>query len=182
MTAYRLIATYRRTIGSVDQRLVKVGTPGPRPLYQGALFFDLERNGVRYFGKKVADPYAETIEMDALNSVDHPHVLSLVDFHHEYGMISRRFDGETLSRIDLRQIKNARTWHQEFLEVVELLQAKRLYGVIDIHQSNILAEVENHRISDWLLIDFGPHRDAARRTRRFLGTLNKTISRHAHAR
>lgn len=179
MSTYHVLDTFYRTHGSLNQKLVRVGQKSSQQLYTRTKFFLLEDEaGDKFFGKRPDSRSILDKELELLKPYEsNSHVLTPVEIHPEYGMVSEYFEGLPFHRVPWSKIKNRQAWWKSLEKLVKELKASGTYNKIDIHASNILVRTDEELVVDWLLIDFEPIDGVARiRNREFLKRARNRIN------
>lgn len=172
---WEILRTYRRTIGSQAQRLVsledsEISLEHER-VYPGAEYYLLRhtQSGDCAFAKRhVLDPFRQMREYHILLSVDHPHVVKPIGVNDRFGLIFRYYPWTPLSDLDVTNIRNSMDFYHDLRDFLSFAErytvsmgvlaenshtANRLSRLVDIHPSNILVNVHNDQIVDWMVVD-----------------------------
>ena len=169
-----VLKQYRRTIGSLNQKLVELPNKNNETLYDETVFYKLKdkNNGNIIFGKKIEnDVYKQMREFTILNQVKHPKAIKLLGVSEKYGLLFPYLQWQNLDEVDFSRIKNINIFKKEIdeffnyvnntyidMDVLDfensLGKKRKLIDVVDFHAHNFCINVQNDFIKNWAVLDF----------------------------
>lgn len=201
-TDWEPVAEFRRTVGSVQQRLLQLPLQPDEEenIFPLTRFFLLRNTRTREqaFAKKTAhDPYKEMREFMILMNTSHPRRVPLKFVHDSYGLVFPYLgDWIPLDNVPFARVKNRDYLMKELESFFEyaayttvstgLLDlepgaqhvVRTIGDIVDFHPHNFLVKLNDQFIVDWVVIDFEYFsNDLARRNANNLRRIRELINR-----
>ena len=172
-TKWEILEAYLRTIGSKNQKLVDSNDKNENKVFKSTIFYKLKNKdtGKTYFSKKILnDKNKELREAKILKEVNHKHAIKLVEIDKDFGLIFDFYDWKKVSQMKFSSISNKKQFKSELeeffnfskkktinmgdLDLLKKPEQRTLFNLVDFNISNIIVNVKDNKIIDWLFLDF----------------------------
>lgn len=176
-TPWVAVKRFRRTIGTRSQELIDI-EQSPRDdvsnIYEGTTFCVLrdELTGQQFFAKRTEDnPFKLLRELKIIMQLKHSRIVSPVAVNSTFGMIFPYLSYVPLHALSANKIKDRDRFIAQILEFFRYAREvevdlglldyprnknepkRRLIDVVDLNLSNILVNLEEGIVRDWVIVD-----------------------------